>query len=70
MYSGQWTEVFNRSSNTWKVQGQVFLSGEVESGRGFAEGGRKGVKEGGREGRRKRGGGRRKMVSFCSGAKV
>ena len=48
MYAGQWTGVFNRSSNTWKVQGQV-VSGlglkVVELLRG-----RKEESEGGREG--------------------
>ena len=63
MYSGQWTGVFNRFSNTWKVQGQVvsewrlkvveLLRGRKEG----CEGGREGEREGGRErGRKKKDG--------------
>jgi len=63
MYSGQWTGIFNRSSNTWKVQGQVVSEWrlkvvELLRGRkGGSEGGREGEREGGRErGREKKDG--------------
>lgn len=72
MYSGQWTGVFNRSYNTWKVQGQVVSEWRlkvVELLRGRKEGS-EGRREGGREGRRKREreGEERWLVSFRSGA--
>lgn len=59
MYSGQWTGVFDRSSSTWKVQGQVVSGWELKMVELLRE--RKEGSKGGRE-RGKEGGGREKRI--------